>query len=75
MYSLLGEEDVLESLFQNNIKCENTKIALSLEQQGYFQEASYKYIELLNHGVNKIDDNHTNSLNKDGKFTIIRLTK
>jgi len=71
MYSLLREEDVLESLFQNTIKCEATKKALSLEQQGYIKEASQMYIELLDQ--EKMYQN--GSYNKDNTFKKIRLTK
>lgn len=71
MYSLLREEDVLESLFQYTIKCEATKKALSLEQQGYVREASQMYIELLDQEING-----TNLYqNKDNMFRKIRLTK
>lgn len=71
MYSLLREEDVLESLFQNTIKCEATKKALSLEQQGYIREASQMYIELLDQEINGTNIYQ----NKDNMFRKIRLTK
>lgn len=71
MYSLLREEDVLESLFQNTIKCETTKKALSLEQQGYIREASQMYIELLDQEINGTNIYQ----NKDNMFRKIRLTK
>lgn len=75
MYSLLREEDVLESLFQNTIKCEATKKALSLEQQGYIKEASQMYIELLDQEMNEKKMYQNNSYNKDTMFKKIRLTK
>jgi len=75
MYSLLRDEDVLESLFQNTIKCEDTKKALSLEQQGYIREASQMYIELLDKEINGTKFYQNNSYNKDSMFRKIRLTK
>lgn len=71
MYSLLREEDVLESLFQNTIKCDATKKALSLEQQGYIREASQMYIKLLDQEINGTNIYQ----NKDNMFRKIRLTK
>lgn len=75
MYSLLREEDVLESLFQNTIKCDDTKNALSLEQQGCFKKASLKYAELLNREIILTEINQINNYNKDNEFRKIRLTK
>ncbi|XP_025202207.1 transcription-associated protein 1-like [Melanaphis sacchari] len=75
MYSLLREEDVLESLFQNTVKCEATKKALSLEQQGYIREASQIYMELLDKKMNGTKIYQNNSYNKDNMFRKIRLTK
>lgn len=75
MYSLLRDEDVLESLFQNTIKCEDTKKALSLEQQGYIREASQMYIGLLDKEINGTKFYQNNSHNKDSMFRKIRLTK
>lgn len=75
MYSLLREEDVVESLFQNTIKCEATKKAFSLEQQGYIKEASQIYMELLEQEMNGTKIYHTNSYNKDNMFRKIRFTK
>lgn len=75
MYSLLRDEDVLESLFQNTIKCEDTKKALSLEQQGYIKEASQMYMELLNQEINEAEIYRINCYNKDTMFRKIRLTK
>jgi len=75
MYSILGEEDVLESIYQNTIKNEGIKTALSLEQQGCFKLASQKHIELLNSELFLSKANHNHSYNKDREFGIIRLTK
>lgn len=75
MYSLLREEDVLESLFQNTVTCEATKKALSLEQQGYIREASQIYIELLNQEKNGINIYQNKFYDKDNMFRKIRLTK
>lgn len=75
MYSLLREEDVLESLFQNTIKCETTKKAFSLEQQGYINEASQVYMKLLDQEKKETKICQTNSYNKDSMFRKIRLTK
>lgn len=75
MYSLLREEDVLESLFQKTLTCGDTKKALSLEQQGCYKKASTKYIELLNSNINKSEINHTNLFNKEIEFRKIHLTK
>ncbi|VVC36854.1 Hypothetical protein CINCED_3A003660 [Cinara cedri] len=75
MYSLLHEEDILESLFQKTIKCEETKIALSLEQLGCYKRASTIYMELLNRKINELEDNHTNIFNKEIEFRKIHLTK
>ncbi|XP_029341770.1 transformation/transcription domain-associated protein isoform X2 [Acyrthosiphon pisum] len=75
IYSLLRDEDVLESLFQNTIKCEDTKKALSLEQQGYIKEASQMYKELLDQEMNGTAIYQNNSYNKDTMFRKIRLTK
>lgn len=75
MYSLLREEDVLESIYQNIIECPDTKIAFSREQHGYFKLASQNYAELLNSEVSVTNANHINSYNKDREFKMIRLTK
>lgn len=75
IYSLLREEDVLESLFQNTIKCNATKKALSLEQQGYIEEASQMYMELLDQEMNGKNINQNHYYNKDNIFRKIRLTK
>lgn len=75
MYSLLREEDVLETLFQNTIKCEDTKKAFALEQQGCFRKASLLYIKLFNSEQPYSKVNLTKSYNKDHKFKKIRLTK
>lgn len=75
MYSLLREEDILESLFQNTIKCKDTKKAFSLEQQGYIKEASQMYMELLDEENNGTYIYQTNSYNEDSMFRKIRLTK
>lgn len=75
MYSLLREEDVLESLFQNTIKCDETMSALSLEQQGCFKKASLKYAKLLNQDIIVKEVNQINTYNKDSEFRKIHLTK
>lgn len=75
IYSLLRDEDVLESLFQNTIKCEDTKKALSLEQQGYIKEASQMYMELLDQEIDETKNYQMNCYNKDTMFRKIRLTK
>lgn len=75
MYSLLREEDILEGIFQNIIDCDDTKKALSLEQQGCIEIASQKYYELL------ISENHisksfqTHSYEKNFQFINIHRTK
>jgi len=75
MYSLLREEDVLESIFQNTIECENTRTALSLEQQGYFKLASQLYKRILNNESVVTQTNYINAYAKDKEFLKIRLTK
>lgn len=75
MYSLLQDTDVLEGLYQNMIKCENTKKALSLEHLGYFKHASRMYVGLLNCERNVKKDNQSNFYNIDSEFNNIHLTK
>lgn len=75
MYSLLREEDVLEMLHQNTLKCEKIKNILSLEQHGNFEIASNEYINILNHKNNKIQIYQKNSYNVEGEFIKIHLTK
>lgn len=75
MYSLLQEEDVLEGLFQSTINCDDTKNALSLEQQGCFKKASLKYAKLLNREIIVTEVNQINTYNKDSEFRKIHLTK
>lgn len=72
MYSLLHEEDVLESLFKMTINCERTKAAFSLEQQGFIKEASQIYMQLVDieNWNTKVD-----YYNKQEEFIKIRLTK
>lgn len=75
MYSLLHEEDVLESLFNITIKCDRTKEAFALEQQGLIKEASKIYMELLsiNSQNKKVDQFKPHK--KHNEFLKIRLTK
>lgn len=75
MYSLLREEDVLECLFQRTIKCEYTKKALSLEQQGCLKPAADMYIELFQNKMNDANFRNSNNLDKDSEFIKIHLTK
>lgn len=75
MYSLLREEDVLEKLLQNTVKCDDTKRAFSLEQQGCFKKASLMYINILDHRQNDSKANITNFYNEDIEFNNIHLTK
>lgn len=75
MYSLLHEEDILESLFKITIDCERTKAAFSLEQQGCIKEASQIYMQLLNMKTSNTKVNEFNYYNKQDEFIIIRLTK
>lgn len=75
MYSLLREEDILEGIFQNIIACENTKEALSLEQQGCIEIASQKYIKLLITENQFANMNQTKYYKRNYEFINIRLTK
>lgn len=75
MYSLLREEDILEGIFQNIIACENTKEALSLEQQGCIEIASQKYIKLLITENQFANMKQTKYYKRNCEFINIRLTK
>lgn len=75
MYSLLREEDVLEYLFQNKIKCKGTKKALSLEYLGYFEHAKKMYIDLYNHDINVYAADQCTFYNPESEFKKIHLTK
>lgn len=73
MYSLLREEDVLEYLYKQILKCEKTKEILSLEQNGEYEEAANKYIDILNCNIKTHMNN--SSFDLDREFGWIHLTK
>lgn len=80
MYSLLHEEDILESLFKSTIKCMHINKAFSLEQQGCFKEASLIYIQQLKSKSQKAKNPNAkvvqfNNCNIHNEFLIARLTK
>lgn len=80
MYSFLQEDDVLEYLFKISFTCQDTKYAYSLERQGFYKNASKKYIKLLNSEINQTKFYHNNTTNnnfsnKEIKFSKIRLIK
>lgn len=75
MYSLLREEDVLEYLFQNIIKCKDTKKALSLEYLGYFEHAKQIYGDLYKQDLKVYAVNQSNMYKPESEFRKAHLTK
>lgn len=69
MYSLLREEDVLESLLQNTKATKNSK------QQGYVKEASQINMKLLEQEMDGTNISQYNDYNNDKKFRKKSLTK
>lgn len=75
MYSLLREEDVLEYLFQNKIKCKDTNKALSLEYLGYFEHAKKMFTDLYSHDLNAYAVNQCTFYSPESEFRKVHLTK
>ncbi|RMZ56591.1 hypothetical protein APUTEX25_003771, partial [Auxenochlorella protothecoides] len=51
LYRAVGEDDMVAGLWQRRAACEDTRLALALQQHGYLAQAQDKFLELMSRGV------------------------